>query len=90
MFDLQNPARRAAELEAAILQRLRHHRHATVDQLFLELEDEPGLTHSTLNHLLEDLEGSRKVRRLALLSGVAWCVRENRLGPHWWPIGPKF
>jgi hypothetical protein len=90
MFDLQNPARRAAELEAAILLHLRHHRHATADQLFQELEEEPGLTRSTLHHLLEDLEGCGKVRRLALQSGIAWCVRESRWGLPFWLIGPKF
>lgn len=90
MFDLPDPNRRAAELEAIILRHLRHHPHASRDQLFQELGSEPGLTHSTLESLLEDMERGGKVRRLALNSGAAWCVRETHWGFPFLFICPKF
>jgi len=77
MFELRNPRQRAAELEAAIQLHLRHHTHATVDQLMGELSSEHGLTRSTVRNLLEDLEREGFVRRMMLNNGEAYCLRER-------------
>lgn len=80
MFELQNPARRAAQLETAILFHLRHRPHTTVDELLNELRGEPGLTRATVHNLLEDLTREGKLRKLPLLHGEAYCLSEKPYG----------